>query len=155
GAINLGQRSYRRVGHSHLQGARKRQADHDDGARQHADRDQSAFAIASHNKRAHPLVERRSPRRQRASPRNLGWRESGTAKFEEAVTVYREALKEQSRERVPLAWAQSLSRMKSSTTAEQAGDGIGHGLTSGATVQSLRLRPTMSPRSFTVTGMRG
>jgi hypothetical protein len=50
GAINLGQRSYRRLGYSHLQGARKRQADHDDGARQHADRDQSAFAVASHNK---------------------------------------------------------------------------------------------------------
>src|SRR5262245_17516749 len=53
GAINLGQRGYRRVGHSHLQGARKRQADHDDGARQHADRDQSAFAVASHNKSFH------------------------------------------------------------------------------------------------------
>ena len=64
GAINLGQRSYRRVGHSHLQGARKRQADHDDGARQHADRDQSAFAVASHNKRAHPWLNG-EPHRQR------------------------------------------------------------------------------------------
>jgi hypothetical protein len=61
GAINLGQRGYRRMGHSHLQGARKGQADHDDGAGQHTDRDQSAFAVASHNKRAHPLIERRTP----------------------------------------------------------------------------------------------
>src|SRR5262249_10644761 len=73
GAINLGQRGYRRVGHSHLQGARKRQADHDDGARQHADRDQSAFAVASHNKRAHPLVERRAPPTKGESTRPPGW----------------------------------------------------------------------------------
>src|SRR5262245_48235155 len=73
GAINLGQRGYRRVGHSHLQGARKRQADHDDGARQHADRDQSAFAVASHNKRAHPLVERRAPPTKEQSIRSAGW----------------------------------------------------------------------------------
>jgi hypothetical protein len=45
--------SHRRAGHSHLQGARKRQADHDDGTGQHADRDQSAFTVASHNKGAH------------------------------------------------------------------------------------------------------
>src|SRR5262249_28839222 len=42
---------------------------------------------------------------------SLGLRESGTAKFEEAVTVYREALKEQTRERVPLAWAQTQSNL--------------------------------------------
>src|SRR6516165_6037530 len=35
--------SYGRVGHSYLQGARKHQADHDDGAGQHTDRDQSTF----------------------------------------------------------------------------------------------------------------
>ena len=45
--------SYRRAGYSHLQGTRKVQADHDNGAGQHADRDQSAFTVASHNKRAH------------------------------------------------------------------------------------------------------
>ena len=50
GAIDLGERRYRRVGHSHLQGARKRQADHDEGAGQHTDRNQSAFALALHNK---------------------------------------------------------------------------------------------------------
>jgi hypothetical protein len=65
GAINLGQRGYGRVGHSHLQGARKGETDHDDGAGQHADRDQSAFTVASHNKRAHPLVERRAPRQRK------------------------------------------------------------------------------------------
>jgi hypothetical protein len=41
--------SYRRAGYSHLQGTRKGQADHDNGAGQHADRDQSAFTVALHN----------------------------------------------------------------------------------------------------------
>jgi tetratricopeptide (TPR) repeat protein len=36
---------------------------------------------------------------------SLGERESGTAKLEEAVVAYREALKELTRERVPLDWA--------------------------------------------------
>ena len=35
----------------------------------------------------------------------LGERESGTARLDEAVAAYREALKEQTRERVPLDWA--------------------------------------------------
>ncbi len=35
----------------------------------------------------------------------LGERESGTARLEEAVAAYREALKEMTRERVPLQWA--------------------------------------------------
>jgi tetratricopeptide (TPR) repeat protein len=35
----------------------------------------------------------------------LGERESGTARLEEAVAVYREALKENTRERAPVAWA--------------------------------------------------
>jgi tetratricopeptide (TPR) repeat protein len=35
----------------------------------------------------------------------LGERESGTGKLEEAVAAYREALKEWTRERVPLQWA--------------------------------------------------
>ena len=42
--------SYGRAEHSHLQGARKRQADHNNGGRQHTDGDQSAFGVASHNK---------------------------------------------------------------------------------------------------------
>ena len=37
----------------------------------------------------------------------LGERESGTGKLEEAVAAYREALKERTRERVPLQWAQT------------------------------------------------
>jgi ActR/RegA family two-component response regulator len=37
-----------------------------------------------------------------------GQRESGTARLEEAVTAYRDALKEWTRERVPLQWAMSL-----------------------------------------------
>jgi hypothetical protein len=39
---------------------------------------------------------------------DLGRRESGTAKLEEAVAAYREALKERTRERVPLDWANSF-----------------------------------------------
>ena len=35
----------------------------------------------------------------------LGERENGTARIEEAVEVYREALKEYTRERAPLDWA--------------------------------------------------
>lgn len=35
----------------------------------------------------------------------LGQRERGTARLEEAVAVYREALLENTRERVPLIWA--------------------------------------------------
>jgi tetratricopeptide (TPR) repeat protein len=38
----------------------------------------------------------------------LGERESGTGKLEEAITAYREALKERTSERVPLEWARSL-----------------------------------------------
>src|SRR5437660_12550016 len=40
--------------------------------------------------------------------RDLGGRESGTAKLDEAVAAHREALKERTRERVPLQWARSL-----------------------------------------------
>src|SRR5262249_56597958 len=38
----------------------------------------------------------------------LGERGGGTAKFEEAVVAFGEALKERTRERVPLDWAASL-----------------------------------------------
>lgn len=36
---------------------------------------------------------------------SVGMRESGTIRLEEAVVAYREALKEITRERVPLDWA--------------------------------------------------
>ncbi len=36
---------------------------------------------------------------------SLGERESGTARLEEAITAFREALRERTRERVPLQWA--------------------------------------------------
>jgi hypothetical protein len=39
--------------------------------------------------------------------RTLGSQESGTARLEEAVTAYRAALEEMTRERVPLQWANS------------------------------------------------
>ena len=38
----------------------------------------------------------------------LGEREGGTAKLEEALVAYREALKEYTRERVPLDWAEGF-----------------------------------------------
>ena len=41
----------------------------------------------------------------------LGERESGTAKLKEAVAAYREALKELTRERVPLDWAQTQDNL--------------------------------------------
>src|SRR5262249_55057167 len=42
---------------------------------------------------------------------SLGERESETAKLEEAVAAYREALKEQTRERVPLDWAMTQNNL--------------------------------------------
>ena len=41
----------------------------------------------------------------------LGEREGGTARLEEAVSAYREALKEQTRERVPLDWAMTQNNL--------------------------------------------
>ena len=41
----------------------------------------------------------------------LGERESGTAKLEEAIAAYREALKELTRERVPLDWAMTQNNL--------------------------------------------
>ena len=46
---------------------------------------------------------------QRAS--TLGQRESGTARLEEAVAAYRAALKERTRERVPLQWAATQNNL--------------------------------------------
>ena len=41
----------------------------------------------------------------------LGQRESGTARLEEAVAAYREALEECTRERVPLEWARTQNNL--------------------------------------------
>src|SRR5512139_3759612 len=41
----------------------------------------------------------------------LGGRESGTARLEEAVAAYRDALKEYTRERVPLQWATTQNNL--------------------------------------------
>ena len=43
--------------------------------------------------------------------RTLGQRESGTARLEEAVTAYRDALTERTRERVPLDWAMTQNNL--------------------------------------------
>ena len=42
---------------------------------------------------------------------SLGERESGSARLEEAVTAYRDALKERTRERVPLQWAATQNNL--------------------------------------------
>jgi hypothetical protein len=56
------------VGHSHLQGARKRQADHDDGTDEHADCDELAFAIA------HCITKARRWKRRAPSTRDpIAW----------------------------------------------------------------------------------
>ena len=41
----------------------------------------------------------------------LGERESGTERLEQAVAAFTEALKERTRERVPLAWAATRSNL--------------------------------------------
>src|SRR3984893_7404973 len=43
----------------------------------------------------------------------LGERESGTARLEEAVAAYREALQERTRARVPLDWAMTQNNLGS------------------------------------------
>jgi len=47
-----------------------------------------------------------------------GERESGTARLEQAVTAYRAALEEHTRERVPLQWAMSMAPEFSPQLAE-------------------------------------
>ena len=42
---------------------------------------------------------------------DLGERESGTARLEEAVAAYRAALEERTRERVPLDWATTQNNL--------------------------------------------
>jgi hypothetical protein len=55
---------------------------------------------------------------------SLGARESGTARLEEAVAAYRDALKEFTRERVPLQWAMSTGNqgVTLGIPAERRGD---------------------------------
>src|SRR5262249_51968253 len=47
----------------------------------------------------------------------LGERESGTARLEEAVAAYREALTERTRERVPLDWAMTQNNLGNALSA--------------------------------------
>ena len=51
----------------------------------------------------------------------LGQRESGTARLEEAVAAYRVALTEQTRERVPLAWAMTQLGLGSALRGSASG----------------------------------
>ena len=45
------------------------------------------------------------------SLRRLGERESGTARLDEAVAAYRDALQERTREKVPLQWAMTQNNL--------------------------------------------
>jgi hypothetical protein len=60
-------------------------------------------------RRSHDLLvdEHAVQRQLRLALRVNGERESGTARLEEAVAAYRDALQERTRERVPLEWAMS------------------------------------------------
>jgi hypothetical protein len=51
----------------------------------------------------------------------LGERESGTMRLEEAVAACREALKERTRERVPLDWARSFGGIAQEKVDELVG----------------------------------
>jgi hypothetical protein len=50
---------------------------------------------------------------------SLGKRNSGTGRLEEAVLAYREALKEYTRERVPLDWASTTQSAANRSRAER------------------------------------
>jgi tetratricopeptide (TPR) repeat protein len=52
----------------------------------------------------------------------LGAREAGTARLEEAVTAYREALRERTRDRVPLDWAATQNNLGNALRALGAGE---------------------------------
>ena len=54
--------------------------------------------------------------------RRLGERESGTARLEEAVAAFREALKEWTRERVPLDWAMTQNNLGNALEPRRAGE---------------------------------
>src|SRR4029450_7667818 len=59
----------RGVGHPSVQGPRDRQADHGEGADQHADRDQPVFEfVHSSQRRGRRLVERRGPGNKKRVP---------------------------------------------------------------------------------------
>jgi tetratricopeptide (TPR) repeat protein len=68
----------------------------------------------------------RSKKRSKRSLWRLGERESGTGRLEEAVAAHREALKERTRERVPLQWAatqMNLGAALSSLGERESGTG--------------------------------
>jgi tetratricopeptide (TPR) repeat protein len=69
--------------------------------------------------------------------RTLGARESGTARLTEAVTAYRAALTEQTRERVPLDWARIQNNLGTALWALGAREGDAARLTEA--LQAVRL----------------
>ena len=79
----------------------------------------------------------------------LGERESGTARLEEAVAAYREALQENTRERVPLDWAgiQIISAMHSGRSASGRAGRRGSKKPSPPIAKPCRNRPARACRS--------
>ena len=67
-----------------------------------------AFALATARQRARLGGDPEQPRHH--AP-DLGERETGTARLEEAVAAYRAALEERTRERVPLDWAATQNNL--------------------------------------------
>ena len=60
----------------------------------------------------HPVMNEVQPATSLGNAlQTLGERESGTARLEEAVVAYRDALKERTRERVPLQWAATQNNL--------------------------------------------
>jgi hypothetical protein len=74
--------------------------------------------------------------------RVLGDRESGTARLEEAVAAYREALQEYTREGVPLLWAQTQANLALAHLVFFHKDHQPRNLNGAALVQSARYLPT-------------
>src|SRR5438270_7231514 len=77
-----------------------------------------ASALVDHGREFGESTRERAPLQWAMTQNNLGTvlaplgeRESGTTRLEEAVTAYREALREWTRERVPLRWAMTQTNL--------------------------------------------
>ena len=76
-----------------------------DGMRGSGEAFGSMPAVAARTRERVPLDWAKTQNNLGAALKRLGERESGTARLEEAVAVYRAALEERTRDRVPLRWA--------------------------------------------------
>ena len=79
--------------------------------------------LAGNDPRARAARLGHDPDESRHCAPTLGERESGTARLEEAVAAYREALQELTRARVPLEWAMTQINLGNAlTSARRAGE---------------------------------